>query len=94
MVYVLGAQYIQCKAHFNRSKARVDIDLLISNLLQGSHSLSDIVEVLDWPRQPLGEVFYLVHDLLHQSQVLGVHVAAIQHLPSISLGCHGYLQVL
>ena len=80
--------------YLNRAKARVDVDFILTNLLQGSHGLSDIIKVLDRSREPPGHVVNLFHDLLHEAQVLGVHVAAVQHLPSIGFCCHGNLEIL
>lgn len=68
--------------HLNGSNAHVDADLILTYLLERRHGKSDVIQIFDWSRQPLVQVFDEPEDILHLSAIL-VHTSfAVMKPPS------------
>lgn len=80
--------------YLNWTNQHVNPDFIISNFFKGCHGEPDIIEVLEGPRQALGEVLNKGEDPLHLHAIFLVTGFAIVELPCFGFCCQTKLQVL
>ena len=80
--------------YLNGANTHVDADFILTDVLEGSHSMADVIQVLDRTRQTFLQVLNEVEDLLHLSAVLLVAHLAIVNAPGFGLRGQAQLQGL
>lgn len=86
----VGKSYV----YLNGADGHIDADLMITNLLEGAHGETDIVQILDRSAEPFRQVIDKSEYLLHFCAILHVAVPAKSHTPGSRLGTKRCLEML